>query len=514
MAKRNVWEELIEAKYLNNMVRQYDSNQDLYKRWGGSAEDGKFASELKEAVNVQEFPKKKRETEMPQLWAFRSAVTLDALHARLGVERNSTEHWPVLCTILQQPLCKVLRALECLVGIFEWHSLVVMHYSGRITRSEAGNITVREVLASLAPSERQRWERAYMKLEQAWHIAWPFVERHECLQLSDNLKQVMITRDSSMLWVIADSTNEGICPLALTQWLVERHNELVQVVSASIGYPPRKVSSRLLGQHDVVAYDEDTLMRFLRSRCVTYGVAGKLNFDFKQLEQHLRREMSRPEITMEVRGFQWLGESFSTTNELKLVIKQRELTPDIIDRIKVELSSPALANLCLQKVQMSVSFILKSGGGLSVEHAGEMLLSEYLRSVLSESPEGLPSSVARAEVHLWHVDAFSKLLRQLINKDPMDTVDPKYKAELPQDLKDRLLDAKPRIPAEAVRILGDFAESRLTETWIGDTVPLIAALQEADDMDVGVETFKAILDNLPAGLEMKHWAAVYAVLKE
>ena len=30
---------------------------------------------------------------------------------------------------------------------------------------------------------------------------------------------------------------QGICPLALTQWLTEQHNELVQVVSASIPKP-------------------------------------------------------------------------------------------------------------------------------------------------------------------------------------------------------------------------------------------------------------------------------------
>ena len=62
-----------------------------------------------------------------------------------------------------------------------------------------------------------------------------------------------------------------------------------------------------------------------------------------------------------MRGFQWLGDSFAGGNELKTVVNQRELLPDTIDRIKLEVPSPALANACLQKVQMSISFILKSG---------------------------------------------------------------------------------------------------------------------------------------------------------
>lgn len=54
--------------------------QELYKKWGGDQEDGKFVAELKEAADVKDFPPPKREAEMPLLWAYRSPVTLDALH--------------------------------------------------------------------------------------------------------------------------------------------------------------------------------------------------------------------------------------------------------------------------------------------------------------------------------------------------------------------------------------------------------------------------------------------------
>ena len=41
---------------------------------------------------------------------------------------------------------------------------------------------------------------------------------------------------------------------------------------------------------------------------------------------------------------------FPSGPPLRQVITQRELLPDTIDRLKVEIPSPALANACLQKV--------------------------------------------------------------------------------------------------------------------------------------------------------------------
>ncbi|CAE7481788.1 unnamed protein product, partial [Symbiodinium sp. CCMP2456] len=52
LAKRNSWEETIETKYLKTLLKGLeDSTQDLYKKWGGDQEDGKFVAELKEAAD-------------------------------------------------------------------------------------------------------------------------------------------------------------------------------------------------------------------------------------------------------------------------------------------------------------------------------------------------------------------------------------------------------------------------------------------------------------------------------
>jgi len=526
---RNKWEETIEAKYLSKMVKDFDSQlQGLYQRWGGAEEDGKFVAELKETADVRDFPKDKRQAEMPQLWAYRTPVTLDVLHSRLGVTAGAQETLPVLTTVLQQPLFSVMPALGLLVGVFEWHSLVLNRFSGRITRTEAGELRVGQVLDSIThPTERERWEFAYSQFEKAWHVAWPHIERHECLEIPAHFKSILVNRDSPMLFCIAHPENEGICPLALTQWLAERHNELVQVVSAALVRPSRAdranprqqgsilrysqpVSSRLIGQHDVINYDSHSLMHFVKTRCVTYGIGGRLNFDFKQLEQQLRRELARPEITMELRGFQWLGEYFAQSSELKAVIKQKDLLPDIIDRIKAEVLSPSVANRCLQKVQMASSFIQKLGG-FAGETAGETLLCEYLSTFLQDSPESIPSKTARSEVCLWHLSSFEKVLKQIMNQDPMDSVDPKYRKDLPDDLRGQVLAAKPGLPAALADIMAGIAEAYLKDTFMGEDASILPTLQAWPDFSG--EDLAATQDHLPRGLAMKHWVAVYRLLK-
>ncbi|CAK0875561.1 unnamed protein product, partial [Prorocentrum cordatum] len=482
MERRDSWEATLESAYLADMVRSHgDRTRELHQRWGGAAEDGRFVAELMETVDVRDFSKALRRSSMPQLWSFREPVTLASLGTHVGVEANAKDSLPVLCAVLQQPLGRVLPALGCLVGIFEWHALVASHFSGRITRTQAGQMVVGEVIEGLPSALRVRWQRAFRRLELAWRIAWPSVQRHECLEIPEHLRNVKLGLHSSMVYCIADEKNEGICPLALTQWLVERHNELVQIVGNATGYPGKKVSSRMLALHDVVVYSEEELMRFVRSRCVTYSGGGKLKFDFSQVERHLRQELARPALEMEMRAFGWLGESLAVSGELRATIAQRGLSHAVEERIRSELTSPAMAGLVLQKVQMTVSFLLKCGGSLRGD-AGEMLLGEYMRSVLSEDAAvGLPSAALRSEVRLCHVDALASLLKGVLNKDPMEGVDPRYRAELPPALEAELVAARPRLPAALAPLLARFAEGHLADASLSGTASMLdmfAAMEE------------------------------------
>merc|ERR1719189_48874 len=128
--------------------------------------------------------------------------------------------------------------------------------------------------------------------------------------------------------------------------------------------------------------------------------------------------------------------------------------------------------MCMQKVQMAVSFIQKSGSFAS-EHAGETRLSEYLSAVLAEGSESIPSAVARSEVCLWHLSAFDRLLKSVIDYDPTGNVDAKYRAELPQELLDQLLKAREELPASLTEEIGRFAEANLRSNYLADKDPMI-----------------------------------------
>jgi hypothetical protein len=170
----------------------------------------------------------------------------------------------------------------------------------------------------------------------------------------------------------------------------------------------------------------------------------------------------------------------------------------------------------VQKVQMSTSFIQKSGAALG-SNAGDMLLAEYLRSVCLLDPvQCLPSSTARTEVQLCHLDSFAKLLRQTMDKDPMDNVDDKYKEQLPEELKKALLAAKPHLPAVLIQVLAAFAEKCLADTSLRDTESMVVVLANTQDEfeDAGADAFGTVQRHLPAGLQVKHWVAAYRMLKQ
>merc|ERR1719491_2894547 len=117
-----------------------------------------------------------------------------------------------------------------------------------------------------------------------------------------------------------------------------------------------------------------------------------------------------------------------------------------------------------------------------------MRLSEYMRTVLSENSDSLPSVTARREVHLWNIDA-------------------KYKASLPKDTEAALTALEGPTSQELAEVMGTFAE-KLAEAYIGENIALMDVLPdvlEASSADKSV--LQEIIPKLPKGLQMKHWAA-------
>uniref|UniRef100_A0A6U6J4S5 Uncharacterized protein n=1 Tax=Zooxanthella nutricula TaxID=1333877 RepID=A0A6U6J4S5_9DINO len=139
------------------------------------------------------------------------------------------------------------------------------------------------------------------------------------------------------------------------------------------------------------------------------------------------------------------------------------------------------------------------------------MLCEYLSTFLADSSESIPSATARSEVCLWHLGCFEKILKQLMNQDPMDSVDPKYRKDLPEELRDQVIAAKANLPAALADAMAGIAEAYLKDTFMGEDAPLQDTLQAWPDLaDEDIATARA---HLPRDLSMQHWVAVYRLLR-
>merc|ERR1712137_1472284 len=101
---------------------------------------------------------------------------------------------------------------------------------------------------------------------------------------------------------------------------------------------------------------------------------------------------------------------------------------------------------------------------------------------------------------------FVKLLKSFMNKDPLETMDVSYQADLEKDVAAEVKNMRSQIPAGVADAMRDFADQYLVETYIGKDTPLLDTLREMPGMP---EDSEAALSKLPAGLLMKHFAAVY-----
>eukprot|EP00927_Polykrikos_kofoidii_P010323 TRINITY_DN14364_c0_g1_i2.p1 TRINITY_DN14364_c0_g1~~TRINITY_DN14364_c0_g1_i2.p1 ORF type:complete len:2263 (-),score=477.65 TRINITY_DN14364_c0_g1_i2:108-6365(-) len=512
---RGSWEETLDEKYLLPLIESVKNLDPLMAKWNCKQdESGPLVAELSEWYDRSALPQERRRNEMPQVLAYRSPLTLSEVQRRLPAACKEHD-LTVLSTVLQTHILETMTALRTLKGQFLWHSLVERRFSGRISRDEAADITVGHAIETQQSSDRGEWEQAYHQVETAWQGSFSYVDRYECLEIPANLKSFSISKESAMVCAIADETGMGICPLLLTQWLLARHNDLVQAAALAGGYPVRKESSTTVGHHDMITYDKATMMRFIRDRCVTHGAGGQLDLDLVELERHLRHEFARPELSLELQLFKWLGEDAAGGNELRNLIPQALLSPEVEGRLRAEIRTPVQAARCMQKLQMTATFIVHSREALSSKALGQMKLSEYLEKVLQEEPEGLPSATARSEVYLCHLDHFVQVVRSIIHNDPMEPLNAKYKAEISTELEAALRSAAESMKdqVELIAMVMERSVDYFRETTfdgaqnMSDWLP--AFIQDEDS-----HCSSLVEKAFPAELKLKHWEATYRVLKK
>jgi MoxR-like ATPase len=341
---------------------------------------GAAASEISQEEIVQE----EQRVKALALWAHRAPFSLEHFTMQLSLNRRLKERHLVLAAFLE--LEPQLRGLRHLPQLVEWQRLLFRRYSRRVSRTQARELTAAQVIAA-QPEDggvRRRWAEAFEGYCLAWNQTWRLVGQFGCLQFNADFKSMQMGPSQSIAFSMPCDSDEGTCALALTQFLVQRHNDFVQRVderlllmgqehrrragnggskqrrrkktqragvraaagassaAGSGGGGANVISSRLLSVAHTLEYDlHGQLVPLIEKQCVQYeqqggaggaggGAKGSVCYDFEPAERYLlNRWFKKPAIDLQLRSFEFLAElqSGGALASLRQKLPQEPLTP-------------------------------------------------------------------------------------------------------------------------------------------------------------------------------------------
>jgi len=507
------------AQRINNHVQEVRAHQQAEElRRADEGEQGKLkAAELQEAfrtedssgpfmAELQESLEVKQSTENEDDFAYRE-VRLGTLTALEELKNMPLSDQPILKLLLRQ-YPGPLQALPFLRDCVQWVSFVNRTFSRRIDRETARKMSIKDALAGGGPVE----DAHFRGFQTAWHFAWPFVERYGCLVVPTEYKQVVMDPSQPLTFCAASEQDEGMCCLALLQYLTELHNAVLD----TLGTFDAPTSSRVLTHAHMIDFETLDIESFLANRCLSY-VQGARSYDVVRAEHFLHDSLRlKPRIVLELRQFTFLKED--TTLRLPQ-IPQRLLPLDVREKLSTELSGKnvSLASGCLEVVEMAAQFLAAQSNLQLDAEVGSMLLHDYLTTALLLETTDLPL-VATLHVRLMHLESFWKFLQSICNPQAAKIcIRAKYKEAFGDDNEalrtqlHTLLELK-----EHRKVLVDcmYALMRdyLTEDFMSanEKLKVVLGMSETPHGDLG--SFSWFEDHFPHGILMKHTEEVWKIM--
>lgn len=196
---------------------------------------------------------------------------------------------------------------------------------------------------------------------------------------------------------LPNDIDEGICPLAFIQYLVEKHNELVHMVDEVLlkrakrshreEFRAKSISARFFTSAHCFCFDSADFLSFVEKKCVTTTGTG---YDFAKAEARLVGELAGlPHIEHKQENFNYNREH-ATLATLEEKLPQVELAPDVVDAVRREVNSSALASRIMETVEIVIDFLISTGGSSMKTFKADLVdmrLSHYIKTVLLEDEE-------------------------------------------------------------------------------------------------------------------------------
>lgn len=447
-AERAAWEEMVVTKHL---IKYIDKDLPSLiaaadKKFGGDSSGENvsvFESELLEQYDVNSLSLAKRQ-EGPGLWLY--SRRFDVTHFITSLNMNSIQkRHPVLFHFVagQENKEKSIKSLRYLTHVLEWVRYLKTKYSGHLDRETARLKTVAHVLEEAEEGEKSRIMKSFEGFSAAWNEEWRNVDTFGCLEIPVLYKQLSMTLTTPISYSLPNNLDEGVCPLALVGFMIQKHNAVVELVDEAVLLRMQNfqresallhtISYRFLTEaHTINVSFENDFVPFLEKQCVMDNGRG---YDFAKAEDMLiRRYLSRARmIDVEFPGFNYAHEESENISRIREYLKQTPMPSDVLDAIKREITTPAHGQMLLDLLETLIAILGSSlGSATSDLSLGETLLSTYLRDVLMNH-EDLNSRAVAQKVQLKHIDSFYSLLLDVTVLDAFSSTEAKFKMSLSEE---------------------------------------------------------------------------------
>ena len=183
-----------------------------------------------------------------------------------------------------------MRGLRHLPAILSFQQLLLGRYNRRISIEMARKKTVGEVLTEVG--HNSEWMQAWRGFQDGWNQCWKSMVKFGCLEIPEVYRSQGMTEATPLSFCLINDANEGILPLAVTQFLGQKHNEICELVrelevmktGSEAHTLEQEVSSRFFNESHALNYSMDQLVHFIQRHCVSYSSAGQPRYNFARAE--------------------------------------------------------------------------------------------------------------------------------------------------------------------------------------------------------------------------------------
>jgi len=283
------------------------------------------------------------------------------------------------------------------------------------------------------------------------------------------------------------------------------------------------VPTHLLTPQHLISYSvNNELVPYLQiqsNQSLDYSCGTMVTYDWLRIEQHLidRILSGKPFIDLELRKFAFSNETRITgaLANVRQRIHQSELSLDHKLTIIKELGTLQNIKKCKNIVEICIGF-LSTTGGEHIKLGGEVSLTDYIKNtlLLEDVGEVLSGTISKV-VQLQNIISLWNLLEEKLIVDPFEHILPKYKEELPADIKYLVEMNAPFFvdhKAELLSIWKEFILNFLNEGGghIGVNMTVKGVIGEVENNE-GIPLCEILWfsDNFPPSILMKYCVECY-----